>query len=62
MLIFHRPAGAGEPALVRILADVRTELARRQAALFERAGAAAPTFVDEWYEDQAFGEVIRRLG
>ena len=61
VLIFHRPAGAGEPALVRILADVRTELARRQAALFERAGATAPTFVDEWYEDKAFGEVIRRL-
>jgi hypothetical protein len=40
---------------------MRGELARRQAALFERAGAAAPTFVDEWYEDLAFGEVIRRL-
>lgn len=61
VLIFHRPAGAGEPPLVRFLADVRSELARRQAALLERAGAAAPTFIDEWYEDLAFGEVIRRL-
>src|SRR5688500_5563756 len=61
LLIFHRPAGAGEPPLVRFLAEVRAELARQQAALLERAGAAAPTFVDEWYEDLAFGEVIRRL-
>lgn len=61
VLIFHRPAGAGEPLLVRFLADVRGELARRQAELLERAGAAAPTFVSEWYEDLAFGEVIRRL-
>jgi hypothetical protein len=61
VLIFHRPAGAGEPQLVRFLADVRWELAQRQAELFERAGAAAPSFIDEWYEDQAFGEVMRRL-
>lgn len=61
VLIFHRPASDGEPPLVRFLADVRAELARRQAALLERAGAATPTFIDEWYEDLAFGEVIRRL-
>jgi hypothetical protein len=61
VLIFPRPAGAGEPPLVRFLADVRGEIARRQAALFERAGAAAATFIDEWYEDLAFGEVIGRV-
>ncbi|MEA2678180.1 MAG: hypothetical protein QOJ81_2321, partial [Chloroflexota bacterium] len=33
----------------------------RQAALLERAGAAPPRFIDEWYEDLAFGDVIRRL-
>lgn len=61
VLIFHRPAGTGDPALVQFLANVRGELARRQAAQLERVGAAAPTFVDEWYEDLAFGEVINRL-
>ena len=61
VLIFHRPASAGEPLLVRFLAEVRGELARRQAALLESAGAAAPTFLDEWFEDLAFGDVIRRL-
>jgi hypothetical protein len=61
VLIFHRPAADGEPPLVRFLADVRGALARRQAARFERAGAAPATFIDEWYEDQSFGEVIRRL-
>jgi hypothetical protein len=61
LLIFHRPARADEPLLVRFLADVRGELVRRQAALLERAGAAAPTFLDEWFEDLAFGDVIRRL-
>lgn len=61
VLIFHRPAATGEPQLVRFLADARGELARRQAVSFERAGAAAPTFIDDWYQDLAFGEVIRRL-
>jgi hypothetical protein len=61
VLIFHRPAAVGDPPLVRFLADVRAELVRRQAALLERAGAAPPTFVDEWYEDLAFGDLIRRL-
>ena len=61
VLIFHRPAAAGEPPLVRFLADVRGELARRQAAQFERAGANAATFIDEWHEGLAFGEVLGRL-
>jgi CTP:molybdopterin cytidylyltransferase MocA len=39
VLIFHRPASAGDAPLVRLLADVRGRLAEAQAALFERAGA-----------------------
>jgi hypothetical protein len=61
VLIFHRPAAAGEPALVSFLGDVRAELARRQAALFERAGAAPAQIVDEWHEGQSFGEVLAQL-
>ena len=61
VLIFHRLAGAGEPQLVRFLADVRTELTRRQAALLERAGAAPAQVVDEWHEGRAFGEVLAQL-
>jgi hypothetical protein len=61
VLIFDRPAGAGEPPLVHFLAGVRGELGRRQAALFERAGAAPAQFVDEWHEGLAFGEVLARL-
>jgi CTP:molybdopterin cytidylyltransferase MocA len=61
VLIFHRSAAAGEPALVHFVADVRSELARRQAALLERAGAGAATFIDEWHEGLAFGEVLARL-
>jgi CTP:molybdopterin cytidylyltransferase MocA len=61
VLIFHRPAAADEPPLVRFMADVRAELARRQAESFERAGAAGATFIDEWHEGLAFGEVLARL-
>jgi len=61
VLIFHRPAAAREPPLVRFMADVRAELARRQAELLERAGANAATFIDEWREGLAFGEVLARL-
>ncbi|HLB44028.1 MAG TPA: hypothetical protein VJK49_01485, partial [Candidatus Limnocylindrales bacterium] len=61
VIIFHRPALPGEPPLVHFMADVRAELARRQAELLERAGASAPTIVDEWHEGLAFGEVLARL-
>jgi CTP:molybdopterin cytidylyltransferase MocA len=61
VFIFHRPAAAGEPALVRFMADVRAELAWRQAALFERAGASGANLIDEWHEGLAFGEVLARL-
>lgn len=58
VLIFHRPATVGDPELVRFLADVRAELAQRQAALFERAGAAPTQLLDEWHEGLTFGEVL----
>lgn len=58
VLIFYRPASVGEPELVRFLADVRAELAQRQAALFERAGAAPAQMLDEWHEGLTFGEVL----
>lgn len=61
VLIFHRSARNGESQLVHWLAGVRDELARRQATLLERAGAAPATFIDEWYEGLAFGEVMARL-
>ena len=61
VLIFHRPAAAGEPALVRFMADVRGELARRQSALLERAGARAATFIDEWHDGLSFGEVLAEV-
>ncbi|MEP7379361.1 MAG: hypothetical protein ABI725_07350 [Chloroflexota bacterium] len=58
VLIFHRPASVGDPELVRFLADVRAELAHRQAELFERAGAAPAQLLDEWHEGLTFGEVL----
>lgn len=61
VLIFHRPAADGDAPLSRLLAEVRGELARRHAAIFERAGASAAVFVDEWHEGLAFGEVLAQL-
>lgn len=61
VLIFHRPASAGEPELVRLLAAVRDELAARHAEIFRSAGASEVRFVDEWHEDLAFGEVLAKL-
>lgn len=58
VLIFHRPASIGDPELVRFLADVRAELAQRQAASLERAGAAPARMLDEWHEGLTFGEVL----
>jgi len=61
VLIFHRPASPGEPELVRVLASVRDELVSRQAQLFRSAGATEVSFVDEWHENMAFGEVLAKL-
>jgi hypothetical protein len=61
VLIFHRPAAHGEAPLVRLLADVRGELVRRQAVLFERAGAGGVKYVEQWHAGLAFGEVLARL-
>ena len=61
VLIFHRPAAHDEPALVRDLADVRLELARRQALLLARAGAAEAELVTEWRAGKEFGEVLAEL-
>src|SRR6187397_1516817 len=61
VLIFHRPASAGEPALVRFLSDVRSELVERHARMFERAGADEIQIIDEWHEDKTFGEVLADL-
>src|SRR5688500_11679916 len=61
VIIFHRPATDTDPPLVSWLAEVREELARRQSALFERAGARAATWVTEWHEGRTFGEVLAEL-
>src|SRR5438128_753173 len=61
VLIFHRPPAAADPPLVRVLAEIRGELARRQARLFERAGAAPAHFVEEWHDGLAFGQVLAQL-
>lgn len=61
VLIFHRPAAAGEPPLVRLLAAVREELATRQAELFHRAGAGAMRLMTEWHAGLSFGEVLAQV-
>ncbi|MEO6349633.1 MAG: hypothetical protein ABIP53_03190 [Candidatus Limnocylindrales bacterium] len=61
VLIFHRPASAGDPPLVRILADVRDRLVATQMELFRDAGANDVTVVDEWHEGKSFGEVLAAL-
>jgi CTP:molybdopterin cytidylyltransferase MocA len=40
VLIFHRPASADDPPLVRLLADVRGRLVDSQKQLFQAAGAS----------------------
>jgi hypothetical protein len=61
VLIFHRPAAAGEPPLVRFMASVRAELVKRQALLLARAGAGEAQIVDEWRTGLTFGEVLASL-
>ncbi|CAN5497436.1 hypothetical protein BH20ACT17_BH20ACT17_19910 [soil metagenome] len=61
VLIFHRPAAAHDTPLVRVLADTRHELASRQAALLERAGARPAQFVTEWHAGHTFGQVLAAL-
>ena len=58
VLIFHRPASSGEPALVRFLSDVRSELVERQSRMFQRAGADEIRIIDEWQDGKTFGEVL----
>ena len=57
VFIFHRPAQPGEPALVRLLADVRGRLIEHQSALFERAGDPV---VQQFHRSAGatFGEVL----
>jgi hypothetical protein len=61
VLIFHRPASATEPALVRFLSEVRSELVERQSRMFVSAGARSVRIVDEWQEGKSFGEVLADL-
>jgi CTP:molybdopterin cytidylyltransferase MocA len=61
VLIFHRPASDGDPALVRVLADVRERLCVSHSALFRRAGADEIQVVSEWHEGKSFGEVLASL-
>lgn len=61
VFIFHRPASAGEPALVRFLSDVRSRLVERQTRMFERAGVSEIRLIDEWHEGKEFGEVLADL-
>jgi hypothetical protein len=61
VLVFHRVASAGDPALVGLLADVRRELVDRQALLFRSAGAADVRVVEDWPADASFGEVLAAL-
>lgn len=58
VLIFHRPATDGDALLVRVLAAARRELAERQAAMLERAGAARADWITEWQSGMSFGEVL----
>ena len=58
VLIFHRPASAREPALVRFLSDVRSELVDHHARMFADAGADEIRIIDEWHEGKTFGEVL----
>jgi hypothetical protein len=59
--IFHRPANAGEPALVRFLSSVRSELVERHARMFQRAGVDDIRIIDERHEGKAFGDVLADL-
>ncbi len=61
VLIFHRPAAEGEPELVRLLADVRGELAARHSEMFRAVGASEVIVASEWHEGLTFGEVLARL-
>ena len=61
VLIFHRPASAREPALVRFLSDIRSQLVERQSRMFADAGADEIRIIDEWHEGKSFGEVLAEL-
>jgi hypothetical protein len=57
VLIFHRPARSNDPALVKLLADVRLRLANEQAAMFRRLGAADVRVTKA--EAPSFGKMLR---
>lgn len=59
VLIFHRPAAASEPPLVRLLASVRQRLADQQSELFRRAGAGRIRIIEGG--DGSFGESLAGL-
>jgi hypothetical protein len=56
VLIFHRPAQADDPPLVRLLADTRSELLARQSKLFAAAGAVEVRVSDD--RRPSFGELL----
>jgi hypothetical protein len=58
VIIFHRPAGAGEPPLVRFLAAARACLVEHQAQLFRDAGAGTIRIETEWQPGRSFGAVL----
>ena len=64
VLIFHRPAAASDPPLVRLLADVRGRLAEAQSALFVRAGAGEVRWIGRAEDSQSpasFGAALAAL-
>lgn len=61
VLIFHRRTTEGEPQLVRVLSNVRDELAANHTKLFRGAGASEVRVESEWREGLSFGEVLASL-
>ena len=58
VLIFHPPPSDGERPLVRLLADVRSQLTRHHSETFQEAEAQYGQILDEWHEGMSFGEVL----
>jgi CTP:molybdopterin cytidylyltransferase MocA len=58
VLMFQASPNVGESELIERLAAVRSELTRRQALIFQEAGAEHGHFVAEWQAGLSFGEVL----